>query len=273
MWGVPVNFLTLVLGGALAGFLACLLLFLVIIFPLAQRKRSKELLELKDQFVGLASHYLLTPLSIIQFALTRLLETDGNIDMQQRLKLYDSILLGEQRLQMAVEQISMVGEIDQGTFVLRPNITDVPQMVSAAIQMVDVIARHKGVQMHYTDENYQGVREVRIDARRMKQAIMAVIDNAIKFSVENAEIFIRLSLKDDIVTLEVEDHGIGMPEKVVDHASDKFYRGSDLYNYDYEGLGLGLHIAQSIVRLHGGNISFSSRQKQGTIASIQFPSQ
>ncbi len=133
-----------------------------------------------------------------------------------------------------------------------------------------MFARTKNIKIVFEDHT-QEIKQTRIDNRRMKQAIIAALDNAIKFSMEGTTITVCLTLQDKIFTIEVEDEGIGMPANVIEHLSDKFYRGSSIYSFDYEGLGLGLHIAYAIIRAHQGNITFQSRVKHGTVVTIEFP--
>jgi signal transduction histidine kinase len=137
--------------------------------------------------------------------------------------------------------------------------------------MVDPFARAKKITIHFEMET-KDLQEAKFDARRMKQVFIAVLDNAVKFSIEGAEVRVRLTYQSGIFSVVVEDDGVGMPDAMLSHITEKFFRGNDMYTFDYEGMGLGLHIAQAIVALHQGNISFTSKPKKGTIVSIQFPS-
>lgn len=248
----------------------CFLLFLFVVLPIFRRRLGKEVMESKDQFVALASHYLLTPITIIQTALSRLQEADTQLSLEQRMKLYNAIGLGQQRLWIIAEQLVLINEIEQGGIQLREEVADLAEVVSSAVSAMDVFARAKSVELYVQNDAQQPV-QTKIDARRVKQAIIAVLDNAIKFSVEGMSVWAEIAVEDNMLVVRVKDQGIGMPEEVMRHLTEKFYRGSSVYSFDYEGLGLGLHIAYAIVRMHGGLISFESKPKQGTIATIQFP--
>jgi signal transduction histidine kinase len=89
--------------------------------------------------------------------------------------------------------------------------------------------------------------------------------------MEGGQVRVQISLEDGMFVLRVKDQGIGMPEEVLQHTGERFYRGSSIYEFDYEGLGLGLHISQAIIRLHQGSVQFNSEPKLGTIATLQFP--
>lgn len=256
--------------GAGVGVLLGLFLALYFITPRLKQKMGRGLQERKDQMISLTSHYLLNPITIIQTAITQLQENEGTLTGEQRGKLYQAIARGQQRLWILTEQFFLVGEVDQGELELKIAVGDVLEMVSDAIAALDPFARAKNLKMRLRDHPNQ-LQEARFDTRRMKQAVMAVLDNAIKFSPEEGTVNVDLNLESSVFTITVQDQGIGIPDEIVAHLAEKFTRGSALYNFDYEGIGLGLHIAQSIVRMHEGNISFSSKPGQGTTVLIQFP--
>ncbi|CAN5192426.1 hypothetical protein BH11PAT4_BH11PAT4_5710 [soil metagenome] len=238
----------------------------------AQLKRyfDDRLKNSKDKFIGLASHYLLTPITIIQTALSRLQESDSSLTMEQRHRLYDAIGMGQQRLWIIAEQLVLINEIDQNNLKPRLDVADFADVVGAAVSSMDIFARNKQVALMFENQVHEPVQG-RMDARRIKQAVIAILDNAIKFSMEGTQVRAQISIEEDQFVLRVKDQGIGMPEEVLQHTGERFYRGSSIYEFDYEGLGLGLHIAQAIVTLHGGSVRFNSEPKLGTIATLQFP--
>lgn len=242
----------------------------VILRSRISRILNTQLKESKDKFIGLASHYLLTPITIIQTAITRLQESDATLTLEQRQKMYDAISMGQQRLWIIAEQLVLINEIDQNNLKPRMDAADFAEIVGSAVSSMDIFARNKQVSLMFEDTIHEPVQG-RMDARRIKQAVIAVLDNAIKFSMEGTQVRVQMSIENDQFVLRVKDQGIGMPEEVLQHTGERFYRGSSLYEFDYEGLGLGLHIAQAIVRLHQGSIQFTSEPKLGTIATLQFP--
>lgn len=253
-------------GGLLLGGLIAV----AIIRSQLQKQANQLVKERKDQFVALASHYLLTPTTVIQAALTTLQDKDAVLDGAGRHKLYDALERGYRRMLIVAEQLLLVGNISDNTLTLQLGVNNLFNTVTEAASVVDPFARAKNIAITVQDDS-RAINECRFDARRMKQALVALLDNAIKFSLEETAIEIVVSVENNIFQISIVDQGIGMSTKVLEHLSEKFYRGTDLYTFDYEGLGLGLHIAQAIIRLHHGNISFSSRPKQGTQALIEFP--
>lgn len=253
------------------GFLVAILFWILVARRKIIESSDKKLRQRKDQFISLASHYLLNPITIIQSAVASLQERDTSLSSDQRMVFYDAIERGQQRLWIVTEQLILVGEIDQETLRLQVGVSNLYDTISEAIAVIDPFARVKKISLHF-DMDTKDLQEARFDARKMKQAIIAVLDNAVKFSLEGGSVRVRLTYQSGIFSIIVEDDGIGMPDSMLSHITEKFYRGTDVYTFDYEGFGLGLHIAQAIIQMHQGALQFVSKPKKGTIATIQFPS-
>lgn len=253
------------------GMIGAVLLLVLIVVPVMRRRYNRRLQDSKDQFVALASHYLLTPITIIQTAVTRLQEADTTLTLEARQKLYEAIYRGQQRLWIIAEQIVLIHEIENDNLELQIGVGNVAETMSTAVAAMDVFLRQKNLRVTVHNETKE-VQEARMDARRLKQALIAILDNAIKFSPDGSTLDVRIFHRGNFFTIEVEDHGIGMSEEVMSHLSEKFYRGSDIYRFDYEGIGVGLHIAYSILRAHRGVVTFRSKEKHGTIAVVELPS-
>lgn len=253
-----------------AGFILAVLLYLALLRPVLLRRLEHKVQARKDQFVALASHYLLTPITIIQTATAQLKDNDATLTAEDRRKLYEAITVGQQRLWIIAEQLVLVNQVDHNELRLRMEVGDLSNTVSSAVTAVDVFARHKNINLRYQDLT-QNLSQARFDSRRMRQALIALLDNAIKFSVEDTQILVQLSHNGGYFTITVTDQGLGMAPEVLERITQKFFRGSEIYNFNYEGLGLGLYLAYAIVRQHQGQMYFDSRPKKGTTVTIQFP--
>lgn len=245
------------------------MVYLIWIEPLSRTRAQKVIRKRRDQFVALASHYLITPISIIQTAVCRLQENEGKLSLEERQRLYETIRSGQQRLWVLTERFLISGNISDGNLTLKPEVVNLYEMISEAMEMVDPFAREKKIKIAFPHKKEYG--DTRLDARLIKQAIIAVLENAIKFSPEGSEVTVGLEFESGIFTMRVEDRGIGMAPEVLNHLTEGFYRGSEVYNFDYEGIGLGLFIAQAIVTAHQGVLTFNSQLNQGTEVKIQLP--
>jgi signal transduction histidine kinase len=238
-----------------------------------KRDMRKALYEQGAKFSAIASHYLLSPITIIQMAVNQLQEQDATLTSSERQHLYETIVRGQQRLWITSEQLLVSNEIDNGRFSLSLRVAQPKEVVSDAIVAVDPFSRDKNVKVKFQSDDSSIQSETRVDPRHLKQALVAVLDNAIKFTPEGGTVSVWVGLVGDIWTIRIEDTGIGMSPEVLSHTSDNFYRGTSVYDYDYDGLGMGLHLARSIIRMHQGNISFVSKPKKGTLVTIEFPNQ
>lgn len=262
----------LLIGSFAAGFFIAIILSFKLAKNKAEAFTQKNLKSKQDQFIGLASHYLLTPISIIQTAVSALEYDDVRLTPEKRQHFYDMITRGQQRLWIIAEQLILLHDIDQEGLGLSRAVVDIAEVMTQAITSVDIFAREKNIVIKFTDR-LGDVNQAKLDKRRLKQAIIAILDNAIKFSPNNAQVEIELIFSNGVIGIAVKDSGIGMNADIRKHLSERFYRGNKIYNFDYEGMGLGLYIAQEIVRSHRGNINFESQDKKGTIAIIQIPAE
>lgn len=254
------------IGGALIGVVVTLLLSRQILL----RKINQQLKATREQFVALASHYLLTPISIIQGSLAQLQESESSMSIEQRHKQYDNIEKGQQRLWILAEEFILVNQIEQGMMTLKLDAVNVTDLVISSMEVVDIFAREKKVELSMEDKT-QALREARVDQRRMRQALVALLDNAIKFSPEGKRVVSRVWSEANVFAIEVSDSGEGMSDEAVRLATQTFARGTSSYTFDHEGIGLGLYTAIAIVREHGGEIRINSQQGKGTNVQIRFP--
>lgn len=106
------------------------------------------------------------------------------------------------------------------------------------------------------------------DQQLLKSAMEHLIVNALTYSNAGGEVDVTLTEKDNMVTFKVKDTGIGIPSNDQKRIFQLFYRGSNAVTQDTEGYGLGLFLAKTYIELHGGKISFTSKENKGT--EIQF---
>lgn len=236
------------------------------------KKRSKKILDLeKESFIAIASHYLLTPLSIIEGAVATVQEHETTFTLEQRQNMHQKIKEGADRLLRIAEQMLLVVRLEQGELHLTKSIVALSDVIQLIIRRNDIAAKRKQVMIKLIsdpDNKYEGA----YDLKTITQAIEAVVDNAIKFSEENSQVVILLAEQNQQYIIEVRDQGIGLTAEQLQLAKDKFYRGTPPYQFDYEGIGLGLHVSDVIMRAHGGQILiFSDGKNRGTIVQLILP--
>lgn len=251
---------------------AGVLLTVLFIRTYLDRRSQTTLSKAKDEFVALASHYLLTPISIIQGTITRLQEQDSTLNVDERQKLYTDISKGQQRLWILAEQLVLVSQVEGRMLKLKIETNSVITVVQSALEAVDIFARAKNIKLQLADQTGP-VQEARFDTRRMRQAVIAILDNAIKFSPEGTTIVAQVTQEPQSFAIHVTDQGPGMSGKAIDTATQRFSRGTSSYTFDHEGIGLGLYTANAILREHGGELRFDTSSRRGTTVTLRFPNQ
>jgi signal transduction histidine kinase len=252
----------MVLGGAV--FL--LLSSMVILFVISSRERA--LAERQAGFLANVTHELKTPLAVMQAAGENL--ADGRVSEPERLKTYGIHIQTEAlRLRRMIEKLLDVARNDAGQHQIKPVPVKLSELADLWIQENIMLLRAQKIDpvVELTSENAM----VMIDKDSFATIISNLVENAIKYSGDNK--FLAIRVKSDVrrVWLEVEDHGLGIPEKSQKLIFEKFYRVEDTLTARTKGHGLGLSIVKSLVELNGGVISVTSSYRKGSIFSVQFP--
>ncbi|HYX49875.1 MAG TPA: sensor histidine kinase, partial [Ktedonobacteraceae bacterium] len=109
------------------------------------------------------------------------------------------------------------------------------------------------------------------DPLLLEQALLVLLDNALKYSYSGGNVIVRAKAKDEQALLEVSDNGVGIDAEHLAHLGERFYRVDKARSREAGGTGLGLSIARSIAINHGGSLSFSSTLGQGTTVTLTLP--
>lgn len=228
--------------------------------------KEKELGELKSRFISMASHEFRTPLATI-LALTETLAA-------YRLRLTDDQI--DQRLQKIREQIDHLKGVMEDVLLLArmqarrgeftPTLIDLGELCRTVIEEFESQPHH----MHrlvYRRENH--LSPLRLDPKLMRRIISNLLSNAIKYSPASQPITITLSSTPTAVSLQVSDHGIGIPEMDLKHLFEPFHRATNVGTVS--GTGLGLVITKEAVVLHKGEICVESKLDVGTTFTVTLP--
>ncbi len=208
----------------------------------------------KDEFLAVVTHELRSPLNAIK-GWAHVLRQGGNLSPLQ-LKALDAIdrntlaqtrlvddLLDSQRvlcndLRLVLSPVSLAALINQVVDTVRP---------SATARQIDVSTVHD-----------PALDTVSVDAARLSQALVNVLNNAIKFSQEHTTVTVRTRHYAAWVLIEVNDEGHGLSEQDLLHVFDRFQRSGSARTRDKSGLGLGLSLASQLIKLHGGDMEATS---------------
>ena len=225
---------------------------------------EERLSRLKDEFLATASHELRSPVSALamssQLWLARLRRGQA-IDPEAA---FTDIQAHSARLQTLVARLLDTSRMDAGKMELEPSPTDLSALTREIVQLTHVNAPDRRL---IVDAPSPAI--VLVDHLRFGQVLMNLIDNAIKFSPDDAPIEIEVATTPDHqVQLAVRDHGIGIPPQDRPSVFDRFYQARGGRSF---GLGLGLYISQQIVALHGGRIGVEAPSDGGTRFVVSLP--
>jgi len=231
-------------------------------------KKEVELAQIKSDFVSNVSHELRTPLSLISM-FSETLEMD-RIKSEEKKKEYYSIISQEaNRLSKIVNSILNFSKMEAGkrqfSFV-DSYLNDVAENVYHSYKFH---LEQKGFTFNIAKD--ETIPIIKIDEEAVSEAIVNLVDNAVKYSANNKEITVRTGLERNYAFIEVEDKGIGIPEKDQKKIFDKFFRVSSGNVHNVKGSGIGLSIVRHIVDAHKGKIELSSEVNKGSKFRLLFP--
>ena len=234
--------------------------------------KEREIDRMKTEFVSLASHQLRTPLTSIKWYTELLLADEKNDKLVgEKREFIQEIQEGNKRMIDLVNDLLNVSHIETGKkFVIDKKEEDIILIIEQAIKEQEVIAKQKNIKIVY-DGKPEGKLTVSIDGTKIKQIIQNFISNAIKYSPKETTITVGFKEDDGQHIFYVKDQGAGIPKEQQGQIFEKFFRASNVILTGVEGTGLGLYIAEAIIKGHGGKIWFESVENEGTTFFISLP--
>lgn len=236
---------------------------------LAEKARQAQLLreteKLQTALLNSISHDLRTPLASITGVLSSLRDDATFLDGAAQRELVDTAWEEADRLNRLVGNLLNMTRLEAGAMRLSLDACDVQDLVGVALAQMANRLRSRTVQMDVSND----LPPVAIDLVLAAQALVNLLDNAVKYSPPGTPIKIRAQAVQSEVMIEVIDHGPGIPANELEHIFDKFYRIQQAS--DTLGTGLGLSISKGIVELHRGRIWATNRPEGGAAVAIALP--
>jgi two-component system, OmpR family, sensor kinase len=214
------------------------------------------------------SHALRTPLTVIR----------GEAEVTLRGHEYHSqhcrtalgrIIEVSGELNRLVEDLLSVARSESATLPIEPTEIDAGQLVRELGEDAKALAAAKGIRIVCTEPPH--AVHISGDAERLRQLLLILLDNAWRYTPAEGQISIALATSGSTAMITVRDTGIGIPPDELDRVLGRFYRGSNAAPMSRDGAGLGLHVAQTIVEAHGGDLRVESELGQGTFVRVRLP--
>ncbi len=232
--------------------------------------RLRRLESVRREFSSNVSHELKTPITSILGFIETLRDEEGASTEEERRHYLEIVARQAGRLHAIVEDLLTLSRIelitDPSAAGLEPS--ELAGVVEAAVGMCARAAQERDIRLEV--EPVSGMN-ARINASLLEQALVNVIDNAIKYSPEGSVVRVTMAASGDELLVEVRDHGIGIPEGDLPHIFERFYRVDKGRSRKAGGTGLGLSIARHIMQVHHGRILVESRPGEGSCFTLALP--
>ena len=229
--------------------------------------RLRDSVQSSRRFLADASHELRTPLTVIKGELQEL-SNEGDITAEGLRERVGSVLEEVARLEHLVSGLLALSRLDAGETQREPAELDLAELVRSTAEQMRLMAEDRGISIELS-----GLQSAFIqgDRSRIKQIIVNLLDNAIRFTPPRGSVIARTSEDETHALLEVIDTGIGIPKASLPLVFDRFYRADEARSRDDGGAGLGLSIVKSICAMHGAEIEVSSQLGEGSCFRVRFP--
>jgi len=232
--------------------------------------REQEISRMKSDFVAHVSHELRTPLSSIKAYAEMLVDDEAGDDKNKR-EFYQIIENEADRLSRLIDNILNIGRIESGVTRVQKKLVDLNQVVAAALEVLKPAVREKNLTL--VAAVAPALPRVFVDRDMIYQAVLNLLGNALKYTPAGGTVRVATALDKDacVVTLLVEDTGVGIPPEAMPHLFEKFYR-VEQHKAMARGSGLGLNLTRQIVEeVHKGRMYVSSVVGQGSTFGFHLP--
>ena len=224
-----------------------------------------ELGELKSRFVSMASHEFRTPLTGILSSISLIGKYNSPEQEEKKMKHIERIRTSVQNLTSILNDFLSLDKLQAGKVECNPFQFNCKGFMEELIDEVTQM-RKKGQEVHF---NHEGEEHFVTDPNVLKNILLNLCSNAVKYTDEGKHIHVHSSLKNDLLEISVQDEGIGIPEDEQQHLFERFFRARNANNI--QGTGLGLNIVKEYIHLLGGSIRYESKEGKGSTFYLSLP--
>lgn len=232
-------------------------------------RRESRVANLKTSFISNVSHELRTPLTSIRMY-SEMLEMSGDeVSDSERARYLKTIRSECDRLRRLIDAVLDFARMDRGTKRYVFEYEEIGALTRDIGEDFRRQAEARGFEYHVQVDD--DLPELRLDADAVRQMLLNLLSNAVKYAHADRYIALRASRQGEWVTVQVEDHGIGIERSEQERIFEDFYRVDTLLSTERGGVGLGLTLARRIAEAHGGRLSVQSVKGQGSTFTVWLP--
>jgi len=234
-----------------------------VMYDVTERKKLEQQ---KDEFIGIASHELKTPVTSIkgytQILQHRFKQVNDSTSMELMQKLDGQI----DRLNNLINDLLDTTRIVEGKLPLNLSVFSLNDLIAERLEDLQ-----KTSDNHVLIFDSAPLPMIRADRERIEQVLNNLISNAVKYSPDGGDVLIKTTATETGVEVSITDHGIGIPEEALKQVFERFYRITTPERESFAGMGLGLYISAGIIQRHGGIIAAESTPLQGSTFRFNIP--
>lgn len=230
--------------------------------------KMKKIDRVRSEFVSIVSHQLQTPLTSIKWVIERLLKDKSHSEKTK--EYFEDIHISVERLSNIVSDLINVSRIESGASIsVNPVKINLVEFINSSIREWSILCEKKSIQFYFL--RHPEILDIETDKGILGNIFQSLVSNAIEYTPENGKIEISVVVKKDSFILSVNDTGIGIPKADQENIFKKFSRARNAKLIKPNGSGIGLYIANELVKLLDGRIWFESEENNGTTFYIEFP--
>ena len=253
----------------LLNFLFTLLILIGFSYTIYIIFKQKKISQMKTDFVNNMTHEFKTPIATISLATDSILSPVIFSDKEKIRKFVNIIQEENSRLLNQVEKVLQIAKLDKRKIQLKITEVDIHELLDETLLHLELKIKNKNGTIH---KKYNAENSLLLgDETHLMNIFNNLVDNAIKYSIDNPDISIETNNVKTGIEIIIKDKGIGMSKDEIKHIFDKFYRISTGNVHNIKGFGLGLAYVKTFVEAHKGNISVKSAKDKGSEFKIYLP--
>ncbi len=229
----------------------------------------RHLEKMRQDFVANVSHEIKTPLTTIK-GFVETLQSGAKENPEDAGRFITIIENHTHRLEAIIEDLLQLSRIEKKNEAkeIRFEAGSIRNVIKSAIQICQAKADNKQIDIQLSGDNSLTAT---INTALLEQALINLIDNAVKYSGEKSVIIVKTELVEEALAISIRDNGIGISRKHLPRLFERFYRVDRARSREQGGTGLGLAIVKHIVKAHGGHVTVESERGKGSIFTIRLP--
>lgn len=232
-------------------------------------EKLSDMNQMKDVFLSTASHELKTPLSSVIAYAELLDDHEGKLTRDQSHEFVGRLRGEAHRLLGLIDDILDLSRLESGKMQLKQRLVALDEVVRGAVETTRSTAKKYDVKIE--SDLAEGLPPVMMDEVKMRQIVVNLLVNAVKFSARGGVVRLLTKQDDRHVRIEVSDDGPGIAPEVATHIFELFGQGAEAAQDSRGGLGIGLHLVKRLTELHGGHVGLNSRLGEGATFWVRLP--